>query len=201
MSQALPEEWFVTDDRVNASVAWVLTTVVAAVGVGSLFEGAFVVTALAIVTAGVAVVPALTRRSWTETVPWWMLLLASLPLVVATYGRQLLGSAVFALSIATLALLVVVALQMVTTVRMTPNFAIGFVMVVTMGTAGLWALGSAASARYLGTAFVETNDELMLVFSAVLVASVFSAFAFRWYFRRQLEAALEADPSPEVESA
>jgi hypothetical protein len=201
MSQTLPEEWFVTDDRVNAGVAWVLTAVVAAVGVGSLFEGAFVVTALAVVTAGVAVVPALTRRSWTKTVPWWMLLLASLPLVVATYDRQLLGSAVFALSIATLALLVVVALQMVTTVRMTPNFAIGFVMVVTMGTAGLWALGSAASARYLGTAFVETNEELMLVFSAVLVASVFSAFAFRWYFRRRLEAALEADPSPEVESA
>ncbi|WP_191452320.1 hypothetical protein [Halogeometricum sp. CBA1124] len=201
MSQALPEEWFVIDDRVNAAIAWILTAVVAAVGVSNLLEGAFVVTALAVVTAGVAVVPVLSRRSWTKTVPWWMLLLASLPLVVVTYDRSLLGDAVSSVSIAMLALLVVVALQMVTTVRMTPNFAIGFVMVVTMGTAGLWALGSAASARYLGTAFVETNEELMLVFSAVLVASVFSAIAFRWYFRRQLEANLKDGSPAEVETA
>jgi hypothetical protein len=201
MSQALPEEWFVTDDRVNATVAWILTAVVATVGVSSFLEGAFVVAAFAAVTVGVVVVPAAIHRSWTRTVPWLMVLLASPPLVVATYGRQLVGDAIVALSIGVLAVLVVVALQMVTTVRMTPNFALGFVMVVTMGTAGLWALGSAASARYLGTAFVETNEELMLVFSVVLLTSVVSAVAFRWYFRRQLKANRGGESTAEVETA
>jgi hypothetical protein len=74
-------------------------------------------------------------------------------------------------------------------------------MVVTMGTAGLWALGSAASARYLGTRFVETNEQLMIVFSAALVASVFSALVFQWYFGRQLEANLERESAEEVRTA
>ncbi|MDS0294989.1 hypothetical protein [Halogeometricum luteum] len=200
MSQALPEEWFVVDDRANAAVAWILTAVIAAVGVGNLLTGGIIVAAFAVVTTFVAATPALVHRSWTKTVPWLMLLLASLPLLVGTYDRQILGDAVFALSIGMLALLVVVALQMTTTVRMTPNFAIGFVMITTMGTAGVWALGSAASARYLGTAFVETNQELMGVFSVVLVVSVVSAVAFRWYFRRQLEANLDGDSSPGVKT-
>jgi hypothetical protein len=84
---------------------------------------------------------------------------------------------------------------------MTPNFAVGFVVVSTLGTAGLWALGSAASARYLGTPFVETNDELMLVFTAALLASLVAALAFRWYFRRQLRANVAPETDGEVGSS
>lgn len=195
MSQALPEEWFIKDARLNAVIAWVLTGVLVLVAVANFLAGLFVTMAIATVAAAVALTPAVVRRSWTRTIPWPLLLLASLPLAIGAFGPSFLGDMLFAFGIAALALLVVVALQMTTTVRMTPNFAIGFVVIATLATAGFWALGSAASARYLGTAFVETNDQLMVIFTAALLASVVSALVFRWYFGRRLEANLEAQPA------
>lgn len=200
-SQSLPEEWFVKDARLNAAIAWVMTALIGLAAVVSFFAGLFVPMAVAAVAVAVAIVPAAVKRSWTRTVPWPMLLLASLPLLVGALSPSFLGDTIFALGIAALAILVVVALQMTTTVRMTPNFAIGFVVLATLATAGFWALGSAASARYLGTNFIETNDELMIIFTSALIASLFSALIFRWYFRRQLKANLEADPVEEVYTA
>ncbi|MFC4360312.1 hypothetical protein ACFO0N_20390 [Halobium salinum] len=193
MSQALPEEWFIKDARLNAAIAWVLTGLLVLTAVSNFFSGLLVAMAIAAVAAAVAVVPAAAHRSWTRTVPWPMLLLASLPLLVGAFSPSFLGDTLSALGIAALAILVVVALEMTTTIRMTPNFAIGFVMIATLATAGFWALGSAASARYLGTAFVETNAQLMTVFTSALLASVVSALLFRWYFRRQLEANRERE--------
>jgi hypothetical protein len=201
VSQALPEEWFVRDDRLNAGIAWVLTALLAGTAVANFLVGSFVTMAIAALAAAVALVPALAHRSWTRTVPWPMLLLASLPLAIGAFSPSFFGDTIFALGVAALALLLVVALQMTTTVRMTPNFAIGFVVISTLGTAGLWAIGSAASARYFGTRFVQTNEQLMIVFTAALVASVVSAVAFRWYFRRQLQANLEGDAGKEAQAA
>jgi hypothetical protein len=198
MSQALPEEWFIKDARLNAAIAWVLTALFVVVAAVSLFAGLFVEMAIAAVAAAVALVPALVHKSWTKTVPWPMLFLASLPLVVRAFSPSFVADTVLALGIAALALLVAIVLQMTTTVRMTPNFAIGFVVIATLATAGFWALGSAASAQYFGTRFVETNDQLMIIFSSALVASLVSALVFRWYFARKLEANLESEPIEEV---
>lgn len=200
MSQALPEEWLIKDARLNAVVAWILTALLVVTAVVSFFSGLLVTMAIAAVGAAVALVPALVHKSWTTTVPWPILLLASSPLLVGAFSPSFVGDTLFALGIAALAILVVVALQMTTTVRMTPNFAIGFVVIATLATAGAWALGSAASARFFGTAFVETNDQLMSIFTSALLASLFSAVIFRWYFGRQLEANLEADLLEEVQS-
>jgi len=88
-------------------------------------------------------------------------------------------------------MLVVAALQSTGSVRMTPNFAVVFVVLVTMATAGFWAVGSTASAQYLGTSFVETNDELMIIFTAATLAGFVAGGLFQLYFRRQLRANLD----------
>jgi hypothetical protein len=193
MSQSLPEEWFLRDARLNAVISWVITLVLALVAVASFLFGSILIMGMAAVGVVVAAVPAAVHRSWTRTVPWPMLLLATLALAVGAFSPSFLGDAIFALAVAALAILLVVTLQLTTTVRMTPNFAIGFVMIATLATAGAWALGGAASARFFGTEFLETNDQLMFVFSAALLASLGSALAFRWYFGRQLEANLERE--------
>lgn len=201
MRQGLPEEWFIKDARLNAAIAWVLTALFVVVAVVSFFAGLFVDMAIAAVAAAVALAPALVYKSWTKTVSWPMLLLASLPLVLKAFGPSFVADTVIALGIAALALLVVVVLQMTTAVRMTPNFAIGFVVIATLATAGFWALGSAASARYLGTMFIQTNDELMIIFTSALVASLVSALVFRWYFGHRLEENLESESLEEVGTA
>jgi hypothetical protein len=198
MSQQLPEEWFVKDERTNAAIAWVLAAVLVGIAALSFLNGLLVHTAVAAVAAFVAVAPAVARGNWTRTVSWPLLLLASLPLALGAAQPTFFRDVVVGLSVATLAMLVVVALQMTTTVRMTPGFAVVFVVLTTLATAGFWAVGSAASAAYLGTRFVETNDELMIVFTSALVAGVVAGLVFRWYFRRQLAANLDRRPDEGV---
>jgi hypothetical protein len=187
MNQSLSHDWFLGGSRQNAVLAWVLTALLGVTAVLHFLFGSLVVMVVAGVAVAVAIVPTVVLGSWRRTVPWPMLALAALGLLVG-FGQSLVGDFVFASAIAALAILVVVVLQMTTDVRMTPNFAIGFVVVATMGTASFWALGSAVSARWLGTAFIETNDQLMVVFTGAFLASLVAALAFRWYFRRQLAA-------------
>ncbi|MFC7138094.1 hypothetical protein ACFQRB_19715 [Halobaculum litoreum] len=186
MSQQLPEEWFVRDERVNAGIAWTITAVLAAIAVAAFLGGLLAMTAVAAVATFVAVVPPAVARTWRRTVSWPLLLVAAVPLAFGTGRPGFFGGVVVGVSVATLALLVVVALQLVTSVRMTPGFAIVFVVIATLATAGFWAVGSAASAVLFETAFVETNDQLMVVFTAAAVAGVGAGLLFRWYFRRLL---------------
>ncbi|WP_052367663.1 hypothetical protein [Haloferax sp. ATB1] len=198
MSQQLPEEWFVRADRTNAVIAWMLVALLVGISVLSVRNGLLVHATVAGVAAVVAVVPAVTGGDWTRIVSWPLLLLASLPLAAGAVQPSFFRDVVVGLSIATLAMLVVVALQLTTTVRMTPGFAIVFVVLTTLATTGFWTVGSAASAAYLGTRFVETNDELMVIFTAALLAGVTAGLVFRWYFRRQLAANLERGPDEGV---
>ncbi|MEF8785737.1 MAG: hypothetical protein V5A45_07355 [Haloarculaceae archaeon] len=191
MSQPLPEEWFVSDARINAAITWLLVGVLVAVAILAFLEFLLVRMALAAVSAFVAIVPALVSRTWTRTVPWPLLLICTVPLAVGGLGPSFFADFAIGLSIAALGMLVVVALQLTGSVRMTPNFAIVFVVLTTMATAGFWAVGSAGSAQYLGTAFVETNDDLMEIFTAATLAGFVAGVLFRTYFRRRLQANLD----------
>ncbi|KZN23445.1 hypothetical protein A4G99_14650 [Haladaptatus sp. R4] len=172
----------------NAMIAWALAIVLVALAIVSFLNVLLVETVMAAIAAFVAISPAVVFRSWTRTVPWPLLLIASLPLFVATARPEFFGEIVTGISVATLAMLVVVALELTTTVRMTPQFAVFFTVIVTLATAGFWAVGSAASATYLGTTFIKTNTELMTIFTATLIAGIVAGVLFWLYFRRQLAA-------------
>lgn len=191
MSQQLPEEWFVRDSRINAAIAWLLVGALVAVAITAFLEFLLVRMALAAVSAFVAIAPALAGRTWTRTVPWPLLLVCTIPLAAGALGVGFFADFVTGLSIAALGMLVVAALQSTGSVRMTPNFAVVFVVLVTMATAGFWAVGSTASAQYLGTSFVETNDDLMIIFTAATLAGFVAGGLFQVYFRRQLRANLD----------
>ena len=191
MSQQLTDEWFVKDTRINAAIAWLLVGALVAVAITALLEFLLVRMALAALAAFVAIAPALVGRTWTRTMPWPLLLVCAIPLSVGTFDASFFAEFVTGLSIAALGMLVVVALQSAGLVRMTPNFAVVFVVLTTMATAGFWAAGSAASAQYLGTAFVETNDDLMAIFTAATVAGFVAGGLFRVFFRRRLRANLD----------
>ncbi|WP_440991770.1 hypothetical protein [Haloarchaeobius baliensis] len=188
MSQRLEEVWFLRDSRVNAVITWTIVAALVLVAVQAFFAVLFVRMALAAVAAFVAVTPVLVSRSWTHTVPWPLLLVSALPLASGVLAPGFFGDFVTGLSIAALGMLVVVALQLTGSVQMTPGFAVVFVVLSTLATAGFWAVGSAASARYLGTPFLETNDELMIVFTAATLAGFVGGGLFWAYFRRRLAA-------------
>lgn len=187
MSQQLSEEWFIEDARTNAAIAWLFVAVLALTAVGNLLVGELVTAVGAGVAVTVAVVPAWVAGSWTRTIPWPLLALTVAPFALNAAGFVLVAGVVRSIAVATLALLVVVTLQLTTTVRMTPGFAIWFSVITTLGVAGIWAFGSWAVATYLGgSVFFTTNTELMLFFARTLVAGLVAAGVFAWYFRRRL---------------
>ncbi|MFC7116453.1 hypothetical protein ACFQH2_17960 [Natronoarchaeum sp. GCM10025703] len=191
MSQQLPEEWFLEDTRINAAITWVLVGALVIVAITAFLEFLLARMALAAFAAFVAITPALVERTWTRTVPWPLLLICTIPLSTGALGISFFVDVVTGLSIAALGMLVVAAFQSTGSVRMTPNFAVFFVVFATMATAGLWAILSAGSAYYFDTAFVETNDELMMIFNAAALAAFVAGGIFRLYFQRQLKANLD----------
>ncbi|WP_254527958.1 hypothetical protein [Natrinema gelatinilyticum] len=183
MSREFDQEWFVVDTRTNAVVTWAVTGMLASTVITSLFTGFLGGVAFAAVATAVALVPPLVARSWTHTLPWPLLVIASLPLVIFPLRPTFFGQFFVGIGIGTLAMLVVSALQLTTSLRMTPAFAVVFVCIVTLAVAGFWAVGSAFSLEYLGGTFVSTNDELMLIFTVALLAGLFSGLVFWLYFR------------------
>jgi hypothetical protein len=98
------------------------------------------------------------------------------------------------LSVAALALVVAVELEVFTPVRMPPWFAVLFVVIATMATAGVLAVSQWLSDLYLGTTFLlspgrsedAVHAAVMGDFLAATAAGVLAGVVFEWYFRRRV---------------
>lgn len=182
--------------RRNAVVAWALTAVVASVAVGSALTGQYLWAGF---TAGVltlAVLPPLAFRTPAVMLPWEVLALGALPVIARAFAVSPLPSRLATyVAIAALALVVAVELDAFTAVRMTDWFAVLFVVVTTMATAGVWAVVQWLSDVYLGTAYLltgvpehEVEAAVMWDFVAATVAGVLAGVLFEVYFRRRARA-------------
>jgi uncharacterized transporter YbjL len=88
------------------------------------------------------------------------------------------------LAVAALALIVAIELHVFTAVGMDWGFAIGFVVIATTATAGLWALARWVADLYLTTGFLASEAALMWEFVASTAAGVLAGVLFAWYVRR-----------------
>ena len=107
------------------------------------------------------------------------------------------------LSIAALALILAVDLDMFTSVEMNLTFAVLFVVVATLAAAGLWALVRYGSDLVLGTELLlvpgpdgvvdeeAIEEELMWEFVASGVAGLFAGLFFEGYVRRRASSAAQ----------
>jgi len=187
-------EGLLADSRNNAIVGWVLlaflgAVVAESVVTGDIAWGVFVGGMLAL-----CIVPPLAFRDPEAMLPWEVIALAALP----TFGRAVatfdLTSDLNAyLSIAALALIVAVELDLFTTVKLTVGFAIAFVVFATMATAGVWAVFRWSMDTVVGTEFllepgVEDQvilDQVMYEFIYSAVAGLLAGLIFELYFRRR----------------
>jgi hypothetical protein len=183
------------DERANALAAWAIVAVVAAVVVGSLLDGNFLWAAFAGALVALAVLPPVSLGHRNAMLPWEILLLAALPVVGRVFATvQVTGNLAKYLSVAAVALIVAVELHVFTPVRMTPRFAVAFVVVTTMATAGIWAVARWGADILLGTAFLldptlsehAIEEALMWEFVASTVAGVGAGLVFAIYVSRQV---------------
>ncbi|WP_251342910.1 hypothetical protein [Haloplanus halophilus] len=186
----------------NAALGWGFVGVLSvAVGV-AVAGGRPLWAGFTLVLVALAVAPAVAFRRVDAMVPWEVLALASVPalgrlLVVGqTVGDvTLTGRITTYVAVAAAALILAVELDVFTPVRMTHSFAVVFVVIATVATAGLWAEARWLSDVLLGTTILldgrpehVIEEALMWDFVAATVAGAVAGVVFEYYFRRFADA-------------
>lgn len=186
------------DSRTNALIGWVLMLFLAAIVTESVVSGDTAWAVFVGVVLLLCVLPPLVYRDTGTMLPWEVITVAALP----TFGRaiatfDLTSDLYLYLSVAALALIVAVELDLFTKVELTVGFAIAFVALGTIATAGAWAVLRWSMDLLLGTAFLiepgvedrVIHDQLMIEFLYSAAAGLLAGLIFELYFRRRLSPA------------
>lgn len=173
------------DGRTNALLTWPLVLVLAGVFVESLLDVDYQWILLTAVVGVIVLVPALAYRDWRVMPPWELLLLALLPILARAFLGDTLGTFTTALSLAALALIVIVELHMFSRLRVTHWFAVVLVVMTTLASVGAWTVFRWNADRLLGTNYLVDNETLMMEWLMVTLAGVVAGVLFDGYFRRR----------------
>jgi len=184
--------------RSNAILSWLLIALLGIAIVTSVWRDLLWWGAFALAVALLAMLPTIRMRNWQAMLPWEVTALAALPVLGRSFATvPVTGQIATYLSVAAIALVIAVELHLFTPVRMTDGFAIGFVVVTTLATAGIWAVLRWSSDILLGTTLLltegvpeaEIEHALMIEFVASTVAGVVGGLVFAYYVRRQIDPA------------
>lgn len=182
------------DRRLNAALAWLVAGALALIAAGNVLAGEFLWAGFAGAVLALVLVPPVSDRAPATMLPWEVLVLAALPILgrgLATIPET--GRVATYLSVGALALIVAVELHAFTSVKMTAGFAVLFVVVATLATAGVWAVVRWSLDRWLDTAFLldpavapaAIERGLMIEFVASAVAGLLAGVVFEYYVRRR----------------
>ena len=173
------------DGRTNAIIAWALVTILTAVFVESVLGADYPWILFVSVVGFVVLVPPVAFREWRVMLPWELLILALLPILARGLVGGTVGTFASYLSLAALALLVIVELHMFTELTLTHWFAIGLVVLTTLAAVAAWTVFRWNADRFLGTTYLTSNDALMTEWLYVTIAGLVAGVLFDGYFRRR----------------
>lgn len=185
--------------RWNAALSWLLVAALC-LGVGfSLLRNDLLWAGFALVAVCLAVLPPASFRDPVAMLPWEVTFLTALPVLGRSFATfPLTGQLTTYFSVAAIALVIAVELHLFTAVRMTDSFAVSFVVVATLATAGLWAVVRWSVDVLIGTSFLldpalseaVIEQRLMWEFVASTAAGVFAGLVFALYVRRRIKPAV-----------
>lgn len=184
----------VVGQRANALLSWVLVGFFVLAATTSLLDGDLLWAGFALVVAGLAVLPPVALRDYSAMLPWEVTAMSALPILGRSFATvQLTGELATYLSVAAIALVVAVELHLFTAVRMNDSFAVLFVVVATLATAGLWAVVRWSYDVLVTPTFLLVGPEdvvehqLMLEFVASTAAGLVAGLIFTFYVRRRIK--------------
>jgi len=175
-------EDLVHGQRANAALGWTLLAVVALSAVEGVFTTSVLWRGLALLVVVVASLPALATRDWTAMLPWPVLSVAAIAVIARAVGLD--PEAAGYLIVATLALVVVVELEVFTSVELSRRFAVAFAVMTTMALQALWTVAQFFSDRWFGTAFLRSQTELQQDLVVVTLVGFVLGGLFEWYLMR-----------------
>ncbi|MFC7078992.1 hypothetical protein [Halorussus caseinilyticus] len=139
---------------------------------------------LGLSAVGVALVPVAAYRRWTAMLPWEVALFVAVPYALQSFDLLLPRSVAAFLVVPSLALAAAVEFDAFTPVEMSPEFAVAFVVTMTMAAAGAWAVVQWVSDLALGTRTLRGLQRTMWSLTAATGVGVVAGVAFAAYFRR-----------------
>ncbi|WP_435157788.1 hypothetical protein [Haladaptatus sp. DFWS20] len=173
-----------TGQHRNALLAWVLVTTMVIAVLASAFRGDYLWVGFGITSILLALIPVFVFRRPTAMVPWESLLAVALGLISVPLGSLLPRSVATFVAVAGLALVLAVEFDAFTAVELSPLFAVLFVVVATMASAGVWAVVQWVADSVLGTQNLRSLTNMMWSLFAATVAGVVAGLLFTAYFRR-----------------
>jgi hypothetical protein len=192
MAQFSPED-LLASRRYNAIVAWLFVVFLGFVAGESLLDSDFAWALFVLGVIALCLLVPVAFRDPETMLPWEVVALAALP----TFGQAVTpalipGQFMVYISVAALALIVAVELDLFTEVQMTMGFAIAFVVLATLAAAGIgavvrWRLDLLLDTTTLlkpGVSEAEIHDELMIEFLNSALAGLVAGVIFQLYFRR-----------------
>ena len=182
--------------RRNAVAGWLIVALMVVVGLEEAATGDYLWAGFALTGAALAAAPAVAFRNPEVMPPVEVLALAAPPVVGRAAATLDVTSALTTyLAVAAFALIVAVELHVFTSTRMTIGFAVLFVVVTTMATAGIWAVvrwgfdALPATQFIIGErAAIESEHALMWEFVYSTLAGIAAGVVFEFYFRRRARA-------------
>jgi hypothetical protein len=187
-------EDLLADRRNNAIIGWSLLLFLALVVGESVLNSDLAWALFVSAVLGICLIPPVAYWNPEVMLPWEVVAMAALP----TFGRaiatfNLTSDLNMYLSVAALALIIVVELDLFTPVTLTLGFAIVFVVLTTLAAAGVWAVIRWQLDMWLGTEFLlesgvaeaVVHDELMVEFVYSAIGGVLAAVIFEFYVRRR----------------
>ena len=175
-------EVLVHGERTNAVLGWASVLVVVLAAVGSLLTGAFLWGGLALLVAGIVSLPAVVTGDPTETVPWPLPFVAVAAVVLRGVG--LYPDVTGYVALGSVALVLVVELDVYTGIELSRRFAVVFAVMTTMALQALWIIAQFYSDRWLDTAFLRSQAELQWDMVYVTAVGVVLGVLVEWYLER-----------------
>ncbi|NHN59397.1 MULTISPECIES: hypothetical protein [Halorussus] len=173
------------DGRTNALASWLVVGVLALVLAESALDLDVLWLAFVAAAGLIVLVPPVAYREWRVMLPWELLALVVAPMLGTALLAGDLGTFTYYLSVAGVALLVTVELDMFTKLEVTRLFAVLLVVLTTMASAAAWTIVRWNADRLLGTSMLSTNDALMNEFVWVTLAGFAAGVLFDVYFTRR----------------
>lgn len=183
--------------HLNAILGWLFVLFVALIGVESAVDSDWTWVIVSLAVVALAVLPPVVFRNPVVMLPWEVLAIVVFPLLGRGILDGLMADVAGYLGVAAVALVLAVDLDVFTPVRMTTSFAVVFVVLTTMATAGIWAVLRWISDVTLGTTLVYTSpppvspaleevalEALMWDFVAATLGGILAGLIFALYFRR-----------------
>lgn len=169
-------------ERVNAIIGWALTGLVALAAIESFLTDAYLWGTLAVLIVATVALPAALTGHLTAMVPWPIPFVAAVAIVLRAF--EFYPDITGYVAISTLALLLVVELDVYTEVDLSRRFAVVFATMMTMSLQAFWIIAQFYSDQWLGTAFLTTQTELQWDIVYVTVVGILLGAVAEWYFER-----------------